>query len=340
MAAIYQMTEPNSKMKPMLISKIGLLVFALYLGAVPAKGTEDPGITALGCQQNQSPEVVLLSGPNEHWHADAAWFSLIQPLIAQSYCVWSIERYIQINELPSEQTTYQYFAHRLQDLATSNNWNEITIVSFASSNLTLHALAANEHSSLKWLKGAVMIDPDVLQPNSLKQYKQDTQIFKTHLEQIENEIVANKYTARIESFNQKELEHIKSIIPSKYSIFMDWERFTRIQLERLEIASQLNKVRSIAQYEVDLDFAYKHPLPSSIPLFVVNTDFEVPFIEQAEDKISLKLWKKEGDEWMAKLAKKHNGEYLYLPTHEHLLMFSDPETVIRGIHFINFKQRN
>ena len=36
------------------------------------------------------PSIILLSGPNENWHSDSAWFALLQPLLAKQYHVISI----------------------------------------------------------------------------------------------------------------------------------------------------------------------------------------------------------------------------------------------------------
>ena len=42
--------------------------------------------------EHKGPAVVLLSGPNEHWHSDSGWFALLQPVLAAKYRTYAIDR--------------------------------------------------------------------------------------------------------------------------------------------------------------------------------------------------------------------------------------------------------
>lgn len=42
--------------------------------------------------EHKGPAVVLLSGPNEHWHSDSGWFALLQPVLATKYRTYAVDR--------------------------------------------------------------------------------------------------------------------------------------------------------------------------------------------------------------------------------------------------------
>ena len=62
--------------------------------------------------KNIKPTIVLLSGPNENWHSDSAWFALLQPMLAQNYHVISIDRAGNAFSTTSDNPSYRLFAQK------------------------------------------------------------------------------------------------------------------------------------------------------------------------------------------------------------------------------------
>ncbi len=71
---------------------------------------------ATATQSPTQPVLILLSGPNQNYHADSAWFALLQPLLAQHYQVHAIDRLGNGWSDDDEDLSYRRFADDLARL--------------------------------------------------------------------------------------------------------------------------------------------------------------------------------------------------------------------------------
>ena len=105
--------------------------------------------------------------------------------------------------------------------------------------------------------------------------------------------------------------------------------------KRLEINNIINLFAEVAIYDEDLESAKNLSFPQKIPLVIFDTNFEQSYIENTEneqEKIDLNRWKVEAKNYYQTLVNRSSkGEYIELPTKEHLLPFSRPMLIIQRL---------
>jgi polyhydroxybutyrate depolymerase len=129
-------------------------------------------LRALG-MEHQGPAVLLLSGPNQHWHSDSGWFALLQPLLAKKYRTYAIDRLGQGLSSEVDNPSYRRFATDLVAVLTELNESRVLLLSFASSSIS-SLLMAHQHanSDLKiQIQALLLIDPDIPTPAAISVYK-------------------------------------------------------------------------------------------------------------------------------------------------------------------------
>ncbi|AOE48934.1 hypothetical protein KS2013_206 [Kangiella sediminilitoris] len=286
----------------------------------------------------RGPTLVLLSGPTDNWHSDSAWWVLAQNYLAQKYHTVLIDRagqgWSEMIKLPS----YSHFASDLSMLIKSDALNssgeEVVIVAFASANLAVRQ-ALQEEAVRQKVRGVVLIDPDVLTEFSIKHYTSETEKYRLEWDALEAFIQSGKYDSRVKAKLRDELKHVKEIIPEEFRQLMDWGYYDAIETIRSTREYQIHKFLETTAYLKDLNNAQAQPIPQSIPLIIIDTDFEAVYLKQLTDeaaKLSVAEWRKEGSAWYRSLTEKsHCGTYWAVETEEHLLMFSDPEVIEQAI---------
>jgi pimeloyl-ACP methyl ester carboxylesterase len=279
--------------------------------------------------------VVLLSGPTDNWNSDSAWFARLAPKLAKDYRVITIDRASQTLDKPDVAVGYARFGQDLAALLPTLNLGKTHIIAFASANLSLNQyFASADHHPIASL---TLIDPDVLLDYSVSRYKKDAQPFKDNVEQYLAYIGEGKYAGRAEEKNAQELKHLRDLANGDPDV--DWPYVEQMFGNRLAINRLQNLFREISRYDFDLDSAVKQPLPTSIPLVVIDTDFEQAYIDKAEDddtRDGLARWQAEAKTYYQQLAVRSvKGEYLALATQEHLLPFSNPALLIELVNKAN-----
>ncbi|GHE88400.1 alpha/beta fold hydrolase [Thalassotalea profundi] len=295
-------------------------------------------IRTMGSESHQ-PTIILLSGPNQHWHSDSAWFSLLQPLLAEKNHVISVDRAGNAWSTTSEQASYQLFAQDLKALIKTLNLDDIIFVNFASSNITSILLG----DMLKDLnvKGMVWIDPDIILPHSISLYADyPASWYQKNITQLLPHIAGSNWTEKTVKRNTTQVLTIEKLIPASYGSLMDWPYFKAVQQQRISITNQQTVAREIAHYHQDLILAEKQGMNWDIPISVINTDFELHDITpETENYAAIKKWQTEGDEWSCYIAKNSGGEYLAINDGDHLIMFQQPEVVAKVIERLIIKLR-
>ncbi len=281
----------------------------------------------------QGPALILLSGPTDHWHSDSAWFSLLGPILADNYRTITLDRPGATWSGSVPEPGYSAFGESLGLILERLAVTDYVLVAFASSNLTVNSFLATE-TSVPGLRGLVLIDPDTLVPETVAFYKEFTGPFRDR-EAVREYVLAGKYAERAQQINEKEHAEIRAMVPERYEHRVDWSYLERIFALRLEPQHIAERFAEVAAYNEDLDIAMKRPLPTDIPLVIIDSDFESKAIAAEPDKPELSEWRETSTAWyQALVAKADCGHYLPLESDEHLVMMADPDIVIKAVGLV------
>lgn len=290
-------------------------------------------VRKMGNPEISGPYLLLLSGPTDNWHSDSGWWALAQSVLAEDYYTVALDRSGHAWSEPIAEPSYQQFG---QDISSFINQQQdsVIIVAFASTNLSIHIAMQNSEAA-QYIKGAVLIDPDVLTDHSINHYSTETERYRKGWEGIEQYITSGQYDENIQQKIKAEREHLKTLIPEEFESHMDWGYYDAIEAVRNTRSFQLEKFRETTHYRNDLLEAKKHPLPDSLPLVVIDSDFETAYLAKIEDesvKASIVQWRDEGRDWFFELAQSSEcGAYWPLESQEHLIMMEQPELITRAV---------
>ena len=258
-------------------------------------------VRTMGEVRFDKPTLVLLSGPNENFHADSAWFASIQQYLAKHYKVISVDRPGNGWSDFDENTSYVGFARQLKGVLNTLGEQKVILVTFASSNITaaLFQRDLQTDSSIQ-LTGMVWIDPDVLQPFSIGFYQEyPVSFYRERLADLLPHLATGAWTER--TFNKlvAEKEQVQALIGNSP---MDWHYFDMMLQQRLLIDRQQTRALEIAHYHDDLETMKAFSLTTNIPISVIDTDFELAQIEAFPDAADkLIQWMNEGTAWYLSL---------------------------------------
>lgn len=290
-------------------------------------------VRKMGKPQISKPYLLLLSGPTDNWHSDSGWWALVQSVLAEDYYTVALDRSGHAWSEPVAKPSYQQFGKDLSSYIRQQR-EPVIIVAFASSNLSLHIAMQNSEAA-QYIKGAVLIDPDVLTDHSINHYSTETERYREGWEGIEQYITSGQYDENIQQKIKAEREHLKTLIPEEFESHMDWDYYDAIEAVRNTRSFQLEKFRETTHYRNDLLEAKKHPLPDSLPLVVIDSDFETAYLAKIEDesvKASIVQWRDEGRDRFFELAQSSEcGAYWPIESQEHLIMMEQPELITRAV---------
>ena len=296
--------------------------------------SNDIHVRSMGLE-HQGPAVILLSGFNKNFHADSAWFSLLQPLIAKTHRVHVIERLGNGFSSLTDNPSYTSFTPLLDQTLAMLNEPEIIMASFASGNILAQSWYRSEDSTMTAsLKGMLWIDPDILLPHSIAFY-QDWPVswYRGVEEQLIPHIEAGNWTQRTLNKLAAEREADALLISQTNQADMDWDYYDLISSQRASIEKQLVRAREIINYHDDLDVMRTLEVPQDIPVSVIDTDFESADIATAEPEFveTLTKWLQEGTAWSQLISERSGGEYIPLENSDHMVVFQHPEQIINAI---------
>ncbi len=278
---------------------------------------------------SQAPTLLLLSGPTDNWHSDLAWWILGQNYLAQDYSTLAIERAGQGFSEPIKNPSYTDFGQRLRKILTLQK-TPVIIVAFASSNLSVR-LALRDPIAANKVRGVVLLDPDVLTVHSIEHYTGESENFRKNWDKLEAFIASGKYQERIQDKIAAEKADLDTIISDDLAEFMDWQQYHDYELLREKSSYQIRKFKEITAYKSDLENAKLSPIPKSIPVVILDSDFETGYLEKIQDdkfKQSISQWRDEGKQQFFAMAQGHKcSAYWPVDTQEHLLMFTHPQLI-------------
>jgi polyhydroxybutyrate depolymerase len=286
-------------------------------------------------QENAGPAVVLLAGPNQHYHSDSAWFAALQPLLAQKYRVYSIDRLGNAYSSTAEQLSYRRFADDLAAVLQQLNEQQVVLVAFSSASISAR-LFYQQYQQQFDLKAMLYIDPDIPLPHSVSLYQgYPANWYLANLPALLPHIASGAWTERTLEKLQQERAITEQLV-AEHAELMDWQYYEQISQQRLLIPQQQARASEIAAYSADLDSYAQLPMISAVPVSVIDSDFEQQQIDNAEPEqiAAMQLWQQEGSAWSQEQASLSNGQYIALTDGDHLVPLQQPYQVQQALDWL------
>lgn len=295
---------------------------------------QDFHVRAMG-ESNTGPAVVLLAGPNQNYHSDSAWFAALQPLLAQQYRVYSIDRLGNAYSSSADDVSYRRFADQLPAVLQLLGEQQLVLVAFSSASISAR-LFYQQHQQQFDIKAMLYIDPDIPLPHSLSLYQgYPADWYLANLEPLLPHLATGAWTER--TWNKISAERaLAEQLVANHTELMDWQYFEQISQQRLLIPNQQSRAREIAAYSADLNRYAQLPMISTIPVSVIDSDFERQAIAEAEPEqvAPLQQWMQEGSQWSQEQASLSNGQYIALADSDHLVPLQHPEQINQAIDWL------
>lgn len=288
------------------------------------------------------PVILLLSGPNQNFHADSAWFALLQPLLAQKYQVLAIDRLGNGFSDNAEDLSYQRFGQDLMTLLPKITQQPVILVSFASASISaglLHQQQSRLRQTSRQVQAMLWIDPDIPTPDALALYQgYPVDWYQKNLQQLLPELANGVWNLRTKEKLSKERIEVAALLSNEHQALMDWNYFDLISQQRQSPVRQQQRAIEIANYAKDLDIYVTLPVITDIPVTVIDSDFEtvVPSADPTQAQ-QLLQWQQQGSAWSKQLAERSGGQYLPLQNSDHLVMFQHPEKIVAAVDWLSEK---
>ncbi|MEZ7205332.1 alpha/beta hydrolase [Pseudoalteromonas sp. DY56-GL79] len=287
-------------------------------------------------QHTDRPTVVMLSGANMHFHSDSAWFALLQPYLADSFNVYVIDRLGQGLSSVDDTPSMNKFAHDLPVLFEKLNLSDVHLLSYANSNsVPLIAMQKSQEFKQK-IASMLWLDPDILLPHSIAQYQgYPVDVYRQYGQDLIDHVAAGNWQEKMNGKIAEEQAHIEALLEgSEFADYMDWQYFNHIMQTRHSVAAQLTRVHEMMNYHDDLELVRNWQPDSSIPISVIDSEFEKLDIANADSeevKGNLIKWEAEGRKWSQEVAETSGGQYLPISSTEHLIPFTHPELIKQAL---------
>ncbi|MDP2717014.1 alpha/beta hydrolase [Rheinheimera sp.] len=294
-------------------------------------------VRAMGLD-NPGPAVVLLAGPNYNYHSDSAWFAALQPLLAQQYRVYSIDRLGNAYSSKADELSYRRFADDLAAVLQQLQETQLALVSFSSSSISARWFY-QQHQQQFDIKAMLYIDPDIPLPHSLSLYQgYPADWYLANLPALLPHLAAGNWTERTKDKLNVEYQEVQQLV-AQHNVQLDWSYFEQIIQQRLLIPQQQARAIEIAGYIADLDGYAALPMLSAIPISVIDSDFEqqqIDSVQEDEPELAeaLRLWQQEGSAWSAEQASLSNGQYIALSNSDHLVPVQQPEQIKQALDWL------
>lgn len=291
-------------------------------------------------KQNSGPAILLLPGFNYNYFNDSAWYALLQPYLAQTYRVHSVDRLGNGFSDMSEEVNLTRFAEDLNGILHALNEKQVLLVAFSSASITASQFYQHRSDDID-LTGMLWIDPDIALPHSLSLYKgYPADWYLANLDALLPILEQGTWTARTWDKLVVEREEIAALLPEAQADLMDWNFLDVISQQRMLVGAQQTRAREIAFYADDLDAYAALALPSSVPVSVIDSDFEEKDIQNyPENAEMLRQWQLEGSAWSQQVAEFSNGQYMSLEQTDHMVMFQKPEKIKQAIDWLVTQER-
>lgn len=293
-------------------------------------------VRAMGLK-NPGPAVILLAGPNYNYHSDSAWFAALQPLLAEQYRVYSVDRLGNAFSSSSNDLSYRRFADDLAFVMQQLNEPQLAVVAFASASISARWFY-ELHGEQFDIQAMLYIDPDIPLAHSLSLYQgYPANWYRDNLATLLPHLAAGNWTERTKDKLDAEYQQIKQWA-DEYGTDIDWRYLEQIMQQRLLISHQQARAREIAAYIADLDGYATLPMITAIPVSVIDSDFEQQDIAAAADDAellaALQKWQQEGSAWSANQAAVSHGQYIPLTGSDHMVPLQQPQVIQQALEWL------
>jgi poly(3-hydroxybutyrate) depolymerase len=285
-------------------------------------------------ERSNKPTLVLLSGPNQYFHADSAWFSAVQKQLATQYRVHAIDRPGSAWSDFNEDVSYSNFVSQLYQTLVALGEREVIFATFSSGNITAR-LFEKKYGSDKTvdLKSMLWIDPDIFMAHSIAFYQDyPVTFYRQRINDLLPHIQKGGWTERTNNKLKAEREEIATMSPIES---MDWPFYDAVSQQRLLVDRQQSRALTINHYHDDLNAVAGLDFVTDIPISVIDSDFEAKQIQNNPDKaVAMSKWKNEGTAWSKEVAQKSNGQYIPISNAHHLVPLQHPDIVVKAINWL------
>jgi pimeloyl-ACP methyl ester carboxylesterase len=294
-------------------------------------GGRNVHLRAMGLEHG-GPAVVLLFGASYGVTVDSGWWAGVQPELAKTMRVYAFDRagYAWSDPNP-EGLSYTNTADDLHVALTALGEKEVILVGYATaSNTTIvyHHCYPDDPR----LRGIVWLDADVLHPEVIDWYKGGGGPGPLVLHSLVDVGIGRLFYEW--GFpTQREQWVMEEKLSERGRAMFDWDYYNRVAATRGTRRVLHAMVDSSLAYDEDLDYAASLPLPTDIPLFVIQTDMLRFQSEGEPERAKVNAWRGPYmTEWYRAAAESTlGGRYIHIADSEHFAMLDQPDALINAI---------
>lgn len=282
--------------------------------------------------ENDGPAVVLISGFANGVTTDSAWWAAVQPELAKTMRVYTFDYAgYAWSDLNPEGVSHTNTADDLRAALIALGEEEVILVGFATaSNTTI--VYHHRYPDDPRLRGIVWLDADVLHPELVDWYKINIGISPAVLHALVDLgfgrlLYERGWPSQMEQWAMGER------LSERAREMFDWDYYNRVAAMRGTRRVMHALVDHFLTYSADLDYAASLPLPTDIPLFVIQTDMLRFQSEEDPERAEVNAWRGPYmTEWYHTAAENApGGRYIFIPDSEHVAMLDQPDALIGAI---------
>jgi pimeloyl-ACP methyl ester carboxylesterase len=278
------------------------------------------------------PAVVLISGFAGGTTDDSGWWAGVQPALAESMRVYTFDYAgYAWSDLNPDGLSHDNAADDLHEALVELGEESVILVGWATgSNTTI--FYADRYPDDPLLAGIVWLDPDVLTPELVDWYCGTTSPGIYDLARAGNAIGVMRLYYEFGTANREEQTMAERLSPRAEELF-DWDAYRRIDSRRGTTTAMRAAVDHADAYCEDLHRAAQTPLPTDIPLYVVQSDFLRLQGEDNPERVELNTWRKPIMEaWYQQVADNSaGGRHIFITHSNHFTMLDQPDALIEVI---------
>ncbi|MFC3093924.1 alpha/beta hydrolase [Alteromonas sediminis] len=295
-------------------------------------GSDYYHVRTLG-DSTEKGDIVILSGANRFFHSDSAWAALIQPLLAEHARVHVIDRLGNAWSSNTDAPSFSRFATDLPVLLKQLGSKQVTFLTFANGNLAALMYLNQDNPDIN-VKGMVWVDPDILLPHAVAQYQSGAVAgLRKYRDEYIAHVAEGNWTTKSADRIAIERQEIAALIPPHRQPTMDWAYYDKVTALRVNLTHQLVRIKEMMHYHDDLNTALNMQHQITVPISVIDSDFERLDIAQASDEVRPRLvkWQQQGTQWSKDITYQTGGQYYPLENASHQVLFEHPDVVLRAV---------
>jgi pimeloyl-ACP methyl ester carboxylesterase len=285
--------------------------------------------------EHDGPAVVLIFGFANGVSLDSGWWAGVQPALAESMRIYTFDYAGQAWSDPNpEGTSHNSAADDLHAALAALGEEEVILVALATgSNTTI--FYADRYPDDPRLAGIVWLDPDVLTPEMVEWYSSDISPMVWALMQGLSPAGFSRLYYNLFNVPNNEWAMNERLSPRAAELF-DWDAYDRIAARRGTSTAVQAKLKHFEAYNDDLRRAASTPLPTDIPLYVVQTDMLRFQSEANAERARLNAWRGPiMEKWCREAAENSaGGRYIFIADSNHVPMLDQPDALIEVLEEI------